>query len=89
MTDKPEADKSGSGNDAQMRATIETAINKALADLGLDDADARSDLANLRAGLVSLRKLRLGLIQKCHGWFVQAALMLMGLGILVILSHQQ
>ncbi|MDC3314027.1 hypothetical protein OAV74_00880 [Alphaproteobacteria bacterium] len=55
----------------------------------LDDADARSDLADLRAGLVSLRKLRLGLIQKCLGWFVQAALMLMGLGILVILSHQQ
>ena len=55
MTDKPEADKSGSAHDAQMRATIETAINKALADLGLDDADARSDLADLRDGLVSLR----------------------------------
>ena len=30
-----------------------------------------------------------GLIQKCVGWFVQAALMLMGLGILVILSYRQ
>ncbi len=89
MMDKPEADKSVSAHDAQMQATIEAEINKALADLGLDDADARSDLADLRAGLASLRKLRLGLIQKCLGWFVQAALMLMGLGILVILSHRQ
>jgi hypothetical protein len=87
--DKLEAGKAEPDIDTQMQAAIDTAITRRLADLGLDDADARADLADLRAGLASLRKLRFGLIQKCVGWFVQAALMLMGLGILVILSHQQ
>ena len=87
--DKLDADKAGSDHDTERQAAIDAAITRRLADLGLDDADARADLADLRAGLASLRKLRFGLIQKCVGWFVQAALMLMGLGILVILSHQQ
>ena len=88
----PTADKLEVGtpepvHDAHIHAAIDSAITKALADLGLDDATARGDLADLRAGLASLRKLRFDLIQKCAGWFIQAALMLMGLGILVILSH--
>lgn len=87
--DKLEAGKAGPDHDTERQAAIVAAITRRLADLGLDDADARADLADLRAGLASLRKLRFGLIQKCVGWFVQAALMLMGLGILVILSHQQ
>ena len=82
-------DKAEADHDTQLEAAIDAVITRRLADLGLDDADARADLADLRAGLASLRKLRFGLIQKCVGWFVQAALMLMGLGILVILSHQQ
>ncbi|ADE40510.1 DUF6127 family protein [Candidatus Puniceispirillum marinum] len=87
--DKLETGKAEPDHDTQMQAAIDAVITRRLADLGLDDADARADLADLRAGLASLRKLRFGLIQKCVGWFVQAALMLMGLGILVILSHQQ
>ena len=73
--DKLEAGKAGPDHDTERQAAIVAAITRRLADL--------------RAGLASLRKLRFGLIQKCVGWFVQAALMLMGLGILVILSHQQ
>ncbi|MDB2391034.1 hypothetical protein N9X12_07440 [Alphaproteobacteria bacterium] len=75
-------------HNTQIQAAIDAAIKQTLVDLGLDDQQARADLADLRAGIASLRKLRLGMIQKCLGWFMQAALMLMGLGILVILSHQ-
>lgn len=77
--DKLEAGKAGPDHDTERQAAIDAAITRRLADLGLDDADARADLADLRAGLASLRKLRFGLIQKCVGWFVQAALMLMAL----------
>ena len=86
--DKAEPDHAAHMNDAQIKVAIDATITKRLADLGLDDADARADLADLRAGLASVRKIRVDLIQKCLGWFVQAALMLMGLGLLVILSHQ-
>jgi len=59
-------------------------IERALADLGLDDAAARDDLADLRAALAGGRRLRFGLVQAIIGWLVQGVMLLAALGILLL-----
>ena len=57
---------------------------RALADLGLDDAAARDDLADLRAALASGRRLRFGLLQQLLGWCVQGLMLLVALGVIML-----
>jgi hypothetical protein len=59
-------------------------IQRALADLGLDDAKARDDLAALRAALAGGRRLRFGLMQAVLGWVIQGLMILAALGILLV-----
>ncbi|MDG2490952.1 MAG: hypothetical protein P8N71_09385 [Alphaproteobacteria bacterium] len=59
-------------------------IQRALADLGLDDAKARDDLAALRAPLAGGRRLRFGLMQAVLGWVIQGLMILAALGILLV-----
>lgn len=59
-------------------------IQRALADLGLDDAKARDDLAALRAALAGGRRLRFGLLQAVLGWVIQGLTLLAAIGILLV-----
>lgn len=59
-------------------------VQRALADLGLDDETARDDLAALRAALAGGRRLRFGLMQAVLGWVVQGLMLLAALGILLV-----
>jgi hypothetical protein len=56
----------------------------ALAEIGLDDAAARDDLADLRAALANGRRLRFGLLQQLVGWCVQGLMLLVALGVIVL-----
>lgn len=56
----------------------------ALAEIGLDDAAARDDLADLRAALANGRRLRFGLLQQLVGWCVQGLMLLVALGVVVL-----
>ena len=58
-------------------------VGRALADLGLDDAKARDDVAALRAALAGGRRLRFGLVQAVLGWIVQGLMLAAALGILL------
>jgi len=65
-------------------ANFTRAASRALADLGLDDAKARDDLAALRAALAGGRRLRFGLMQAVLGWVIQGLMILAALGILLV-----
>ena len=59
-------------------------VGRALADLGLDDAKARDDVAALRAALSGGGgRLRFGLVQAVLGWIVQGLMLAAALGILL------
>jgi len=66
------------------RREAQREARRALAAIGLDDAAARDDLADLRAALASGRRLRFGLLQQFLGWCVQALLLLVALGVLLL-----
>ena len=57
---------------------------KILANLGLDDVHTRADIASLRAMLVTLRRLRFGLMQSILGSVVQGVLLLAAIGLLLL-----
>ena len=58
-------------------------VGRALADLGLDDAKARDDVAALRAALAGGRRLLFGLVQAVLGWIVQGLMLAAALLILL------